>query len=78
VNLKEELKERAIAEDAGIEGHFHRFGVAIVVGIGRIIDFTAYVADARRDDALGSAQQILHAPEAAAGENCSLACDGLT
>lgn len=34
--------------------------------------FTSFVTDTRRDDSLGSAQQILHAPEAAACEDRSL------
>ncbi len=75
VDLEEEFQERAIAENGRVESHFHRFRMAVMSRIGRITHFTAYVTDPRRNDSPGSAQQILHAPEAAACENCSL-CRG--
>src|SRR5690348_16855269 len=47
--------------------------MAVVVPVGRVRDVAAGVTDSRRDDARPLAEEILHAPEAAAGQDRGLA-----
>ena len=46
-----------------------RDGREVYIDGERVADVTAGIADSRRQDAVIAAQQVLHAPEAAAGQN---------
>src|SRR5580704_3172960 len=74
VNLEEEFQNAPIADFGGIENDFDRFGVGAVIAIGGVGHVAARIADARRHDAVVAAKEILHAPEAAAGENGPFGC----
>src|SRR5215813_9559800 len=52
-----------------LEGDLDRLGVAAVVAVGRVRHVTAGVADPGRYHAGELADQVLHAPETAAGED---------
>ena len=69
VDLEEEFQQLAIADLGGIEDDLDRLGVGAVIAIGGVRHVAAGVADAGRDHARVAADQILHAPEAAAGQN---------
>src|SRR6185437_13848366 len=69
VDLEEEFQKLAIADLLRIEIDLDRFGMGAVVAIGRVRHIAAGVADPRGDHAGITADQILHAPETAAGEN---------
>src|SRR3954463_696422 len=69
VNLEEELEELTVADALRIEYDFDRFGVVAMVVISRVRDAAAGVTDSRRQDAVVTANEVLDAPEAAAGEN---------
>ncbi len=69
VDLEEELEQLAIVDDGRVERDLDRFRVRAVVAVGGIRDVAAGVADAGRDHAGLPANQVLHAPEAATGEN---------
>src|SRR3954447_4372856 len=71
MDLEKELQQLAIADGFRIEDDLDAFGVIAVVAIGRVRHLTAGVADPGRDYAGIPAQQILHAPEAAAGKDCA-------
>jgi hypothetical protein len=71
VDLKEKLQQRSVIGLCRIESDFDRFGVSIVVAIGGVLHLAAGVADARRDHARLFADQVLHAPEATASQDCA-------
>src|SRR5579883_44985 len=71
MDLEEELEQRAIARDPRIENDLDRLGVGAMVAIGGVRHIAARIADARGDHSRLLPDQILHAPEAAAGENRS-------
>ena len=54
---------------ARIEDDLDRLGMRAVIAVRRMRHVAAAVADARRHDAGQLADQVLHAPEAAAREN---------
>jgi hypothetical protein len=66
---KKNSSDLAIAGLAGIEDDLDRLGVVAVVAVGGVGHLAAAIADAGRDHAGLAADQILHAPEAAAGEH---------
>src|SRR5690606_25436311 len=72
VDLEKEFEEVAITGLRRIEHDLHRLGVAAVVAVGGVGHVAAAVAHAGRDDTGHLAQQFLHAPEAAAGEDRAL------
>ncbi len=72
VDLEEELEQVAVGDPLRVEDDLDRLGVGAVVAVGRVRHVAARVSDARGDDAVELADQILHAPEAAAGEDCFL------
>lgn len=47
--LEEELQQTAIAELLRIEEYFDRFGVALVITVGRVNDFAARISDSSRN-----------------------------
>ena len=69
VDLEEELEQVAIRQPLRIEDDLDRLGMRAVIAVRRVRHVAAAVADARRDDAGQLADQVLHAPEAAAREN---------
>jgi hypothetical protein len=69
VDLEEELKQSAIGGLRGIEGDLDRLGMSAVIAICRIRHIAARVTDTGGDYTGQLADKILHAPEAAAGEN---------
>ncbi len=71
MDLKEELEQAPVAQLRRIEDDLDCLGVRAVVAIGRVRHVAAAVADPGRDDAVHLADQVLHAPEAAAGEDCA-------
>src|SRR5262249_23024499 len=73
VDLEEELEQVAERDELGVEDDLDRLGVTLVVAVGRVGDVTAGVADPGRDPAGPLADEILHAPEAAAGQDRGLA-----
>ena len=76
VDLEEEFEEFAVGGEGGVEGDFDGFGVGAVVAVGGVGDVTAGVADAGGEDAGEFADEILHAPEAATGEDCAFSGGG--
>src|SRR5688572_14546833 len=68
VNLEEELEDLSVADPRRIEDDFDRFGMCSMIAIGCVGRVAACVADARRENAVVTAKEILHAPEATAGE----------
>src|SRR5580692_12336957 len=70
VNLEKEFQQLPITQLLWIEDDFDRLGMAFVVAIRCVRNVASGVADPRGDHAWTAAQQILHAPEAAARENC--------
>ena len=69
MNLEEELEQLAIADARRVEDDLHGLGVAGVIAIGGVTDAAAGVTHPRRQDAVAAPDEILRAPEAAAGEN---------
>ena len=69
MDLEEELEQVAVGRLLGVEDDLDRLGVGAVVAVGRVGDVAAGVADPGRDHAGPLADQVLHAPEAAAGQN---------
>src|SRR5437016_224911 len=69
VDLKEELQKIPVADDIGVEDDLDGLGVAAVVAVGRIGDVPTGVADPGRDHSGPPADEVLHSPEAASGEN---------
>jgi hypothetical protein len=69
MDLEEEFQQRAITGLRRIEEDLDRLGMIAVVAIGGVLDLAAGIADAGREDAGIAAQQVLHAPEAAPGQN---------
>src|SRR5471032_74707 len=78
VDLEEEFQQFAEADHGRVEDDFQRFGVAAVVAVGGVLDVAAAVADAAGDDAGPFADQILHAPKAAAGEYGTFCSHGIS
>src|SRR5471032_3361029 len=66
VDLEKEFEDLAIADDGWIEDDFDRFGVRAMIAVSGVGHVAAAVAYARSEHARITAQQILHAPEAAA------------
>ena len=60
----------AVADLRRVEDDLDRLGVGAVVAVGGVGHVAAGVADAGGDHAGLAADQVLHAPEAAAGEDC--------
>ena len=71
VNLEEELEDLPIADARGIEDDLDCFGVPRVIAIRSVRVAAARVADPRRQNAVVTANKVLHAPEATAGKNCA-------
>src|SRR5262245_34038726 len=69
MNLEEELEDLPEADLRGVVEDLDRLGVVAVVAVGRVRRVAARVADARLDHARILAEEVLHAPEAAAGED---------
>src|SRR3990167_2238979 len=69
VDLEEKFEDPAVADLIGIEIDLDRLGVRAVVAIGRVRHIAAAVTDTGADDAGEFADQVLHAPEAAAGKD---------
>ena len=69
VDLEEELQQRAVVGGGGVVDDFDGLGVRAVIAVGRVGDVAAGVADPGGDHTGLLADQVLHAPEAAAGEN---------
>src|SRR5581483_7161038 len=69
-----ELEQVAVGRLLGVEDDLDRLGVRAVVAVGRVRDVAAGVADAGRDHARLLAEQVLHPPEAPAGQDRLLHC----
>ena len=69
VDLEEKFQQLSKTDDLGIEDDLDGFGMVAVIAIGRIRNLAAAVTHPGRDHAGIAAQQILHAPEAAAGQH---------
>src|ERR687898_1965196 len=69
VDLEEELQQVSIRDLLRVEGDLDRLGVRAVVAVRRVRDVAAGVAHPRRPNALSFPDEILHAPEAAAGKD---------
>src|SRR4029453_8612846 len=69
VDLEEELEQVPVGDLARVEDDLDRFGVAAVVPVGRVGHVTPGVADPGRDHAGELADEILHPPNTAAGED---------
>jgi hypothetical protein len=72
VNLEEHLEQPAICEPHGIEDDLDDLGMTGVVLLGRIVGLAAHESGTGGDDAFRMAQELLHDPCAATGENRSL------
>src|SRR5207244_3249225 len=69
VDLEEELQQRAIVGHCGVVDDFNGLSVRAVIAVGRMRNVAAAVTDPGRDHSRLPADQVLHAPEAAAREN---------
>ena len=69
VDLEEELEDVAVRGLLRVEDDLDRLRVRAVVAVRRVRDVAARVADPRRHDAGPLPDQVLHAPEAPAGED---------
>jgi hypothetical protein len=78
VNLEKEFEQCSIAELRRVEDDLYPFGVAAVVAVGGIRHVAARVSDARGDHAIHLADQVLHAPEAAACKDGPFGCAHFT
>jgi hypothetical protein len=72
VDLEEELEDLAIADAGRVKDDLDGFGVPAMIAIGGVGGGTAGVPDPRRQNTVATANKVLHAPEAAAGENSAL------
>src|SRR5271156_322992 len=70
VNLKEELQQLAVAQLLRVKDDLDRLGMASMIAIGGVGNITAAISDSRRNDTRVAAQQVLHAPKAATGQDC--------
>ena len=68
IGLMKAGEQLAEAELAGIEHDLDRLGMRAVAAIGGVRHVAARVAHACRDHAVHAADEVLHAPEAAAGK----------
>src|SRR6056297_317356 len=71
VDLKEEFQKVAIAYSRRIKDDLDSFGMGAVIAVGGVRHIAAGIADARADHPVKLADQILHAPETASGQNCT-------
>ncbi|CNL07031.1 Uncharacterised protein [Mycobacterium tuberculosis] len=69
MDLEEEREDVAVGRRARVEHDLHGLGVSGVVAIGRVVVLAAGVAHAGVDDPGLAADEVFHAPEAAAGED---------
>src|SRR5262249_35822998 len=69
MDLEEEFEDLPVAGLGRVEQNLDRLGMRAVVAIGRRRHVAAGIADPRRDDAGQAPDELLHAPEAAAGED---------
>jgi hypothetical protein len=69
VDLKKELEQSAIGGLRGIEDDLDRLGMGAVIAICRIRHVATCVPGPGRDHTGQLADEILHAPKAAASEN---------
>ena len=69
MDLEEELEQFPVADPVRIKQDFDGFGVAAVIAIGGVRNISPGITHARGDDTVLAANEILHAPEAPAGEN---------
>src|ERR687896_1409225 len=72
VDLKEELEDVAVGDALGVEDDLDGLGVTGMVAVGGVLFVPAGVSDAGREDPVAAAQQLLDAPEAAAGKDRGL------
>src|ERR1043166_1678774 len=72
VDRKKELEALSIAEAGGVENDLDGFGVPAMIAIGGIGSVAARGDHAPRNNAGTAPAQLLHAPEATAGENRAL------
>ena len=77
MDLEEERQDVAERRLRGVEDDLDRLGVAGVVAVGRVVVLAAGVADAGVEHAGLAADEVLHAPEAAAREDGGLGAGGL-
>jgi PAS domain S-box-containing protein len=75
VDLEEELQNLAIGRRFGIENDLDGLGMGAVIAIGRVGHVAARIAHAGPFNAGELADQILHTPETATGQNCAFAHD---
>ena len=80
VDLEEELEQVAVGDLLGVEDDLDGLGVGAVVAVGRVGDVAAGVADPGRDHPGPLADEVLHPPEAASGQDrgFSRVCHGGT
>jgi hypothetical protein len=71
MNLEEELEELAITDLLWVKNDFDSFRMGAMIPIRRIVDVAARVSDPRGNHTGVTAQEILHSPETAAGQNRS-------
>jgi hypothetical protein len=76
VDLEEELKDLSVADHGRVEDDFDGFGVVAVMAVSRIRHIAAGVSNSRPQHTGIAPQQVLHAPEAAAGKNGSFGLRG--
>src|SRR5580765_3872651 len=69
VNLKEDFQQFTIADFRRIKENLDPLGMLAVIAIGGVWDLAPGIADTGRDNAGIAPQQVLHSPEAAAGQN---------
>src|SRR5262245_13083787 len=69
VDLEEEFEQLPVADARRVEEDLDRLGVPRVIAISRVGVAAAGVSDPRRQNAVLAANEVLRAPEAAAGED---------
>ena len=71
MDLEEKFQQFTIADPVRIENDLDALGMGAVVAVSRVLHVAAGIADAGVFDAGHLADQILHAPETSAGQNCT-------
>jgi hypothetical protein len=69
VDLKEELEQVTVGQLVGVEHDLYGFRMGSVVAVGGVGCVATGVADPRREHAGQLADEVLHPPEAASGQD---------
>ena len=72
MDLEEERQDVTVGRLRRVEDDLDRLRMPGVVAVRRVIDLPAGIPDTRAEHARQPTDEVLHPPEAAAGEDCGL------